>query len=150
VASLSFNVANGQDAYYTFPAGTIGGPVTITSNRSVLASLRAWYYQSFQENPARAAAAAATTQRFAWYDLASPGMNADTIHITNVSGAAATGTIAVPGATSITFNVANGQDSYYAFPSGTRAGPVTITSSQPVLATLRGWFYQSLSEVPAS
>jgi hypothetical protein len=77
-------------------------------------------------------------------------MNADTIHITNVSGASATGTISVPGATPISFTVANGQDSYFAFPPGTRTGPVTISSSQPVIATLRAWFYQSLSEVPGS
>ncbi len=148
--SLAFSVNSGHDAYYHFPYGTIGGPVTITSNQPVLASLRSWYYQSFSETAARSSSAAATSQMFNWYDLASPGMNADTIHITNVSGAAATGTIAIPGVTSISFNVANGQNAYFAFPAGTRAGPVTITSSQPVIATLRAWFYQSLSEVPGT
>jgi Glycosyl hydrolases family 18/Fibronectin type III domain len=149
-ASLNFSVTSGHDAYYAFPSGTIGGPVTINSSQSVLASLRGWYYQSLSESAARPSGAAATKQTFDWYDLASPGMNADTIHITNVSGASATGTISILGATPISFTVANGQDSYFEFPSGTRTGPVTISSSQPVIATLRAWFYQSLSEVPGS
>jgi hypothetical protein len=45
-------VPNGLDLYFAFPGGTIGGPVTITSDNPVLASLRAWYYQSFNEVPA--------------------------------------------------------------------------------------------------
>jgi hypothetical protein len=32
-----------------FPAGTIGGPVTVTSNVPVLASQRVQYYSSFNE-----------------------------------------------------------------------------------------------------
>jgi hypothetical protein len=148
--SLSFSVPNGQNAYYTFPYGTIGGPVTISSSQPVLASLRAWYYQTFNETPGRPASAAAAVQHFPWYDLASPGMRADTIHITNVSGATASGSIALPGATSLSFSVPNGQDAYYTFPYGTIGGPVTISSSQPVLASLRAWYYQSFNEVAAA
>jgi hypothetical protein len=33
----------------TFPPGTIGGPVTATSNQPVLASQRVPYYSSFNE-----------------------------------------------------------------------------------------------------
>jgi hypothetical protein len=148
--TINFTVDPMQDSYFAFPQGTIGGPVTINSSQPVLASLRSWYYQSFSETAARPSSAAATHQAFTWYDLASPGMNADTIHITNVSGASAAGTISVPGATPISFTVASGQDSYFTFPQGTRTGPVTISSTQPVIATLRAWFYQSLSEVPGS
>jgi hypothetical protein len=144
---LSFSVNNGQDSYFTFPRGTIGGPVTLTSSQPVLASLRAWYYQSFNEVPGRPSSAAATVQYFPWYDNASPGVNADTIHITNVSGTTATGTIALPGATSLSFSVDPGLDAYFAFPGGTIGGPVTITSTQPVLASLRAWYYQSFNEV---
>jgi hypothetical protein len=77
-------------------------------------------------------------------------MRADTIHITNTSALTATGTIALPRVTSISFTVPSGQDAYFAFPGGTYGGPVTITSDQPVLATLRAWFYSSLDEVSAS
>jgi hypothetical protein len=146
--TINFAVASGQDSYFTFPQGTLGGPVTITSAVPVLATLRAWYYQSFNETSARPASAAATTQYFPWYDLQSAGMRADTIHITNESGSSATGTIALPGALTISFTVPSGHDSYFAFPSGTIGGPVTIVSSQPVLASLRAWYYQSFNEVP--
>jgi IPT/TIG domain len=145
--TIPFSVLNGENRYFSFTAGTIGGPVTLTSDQPVLATLRAWYYQSFNETPARPASAAATVQYFPWYDLQSSGMRADTIHITNVSGSPATGTIALPGATSLTFTVNPGRDNYFSFPSGTIGGPVTLTSSQPVLASLRAWYYQSFNEV---
>jgi hypothetical protein len=77
-------------------------------------------------------------------------MRADTIHITNVSGSATTGSIALPNAATLNFNVPNGQDLYYAFLGGTFGGPVTITSVQPVLASLRAWYYQSFNEVPGA
>jgi Abnormal spindle-like microcephaly-assoc'd, ASPM-SPD-2-Hydin/PQQ-like domain len=144
---IPFNVAAGTDAYFSFPTGTIGGPVTITSSQPVLATLRAWYYQSFNETAARGASAATTTQYFPWYDLSSPGMRGDTIHITNVSGATAAGTIALAGATSINFSVSAGMDMYFSFPVGTIGGPVTITSDHAILSSLRAWYYQSFNEV---
>ncbi len=149
-SQLSFSVPAGQNRYYAFPQGSIGGPLSISSSQPVLASLRAWYYQTFNETPARAQSSAANSQHFAWYDLASPGMRADTIHITNESGTAATGSITLPGASTINFSVGNGQDRYFAFPAGTIGGPVTVSSSQPVLASLRAWYYQSFNEVPGA
>jgi hypothetical protein len=146
-SGLPFSVPGGQDRYYSFPQGSIGGPVSISSSQPVLASLRAWYYQTFNETAARAQASAATSQHFAWYDLASPGMRADTVHITNESGLTATGTISLPGASPLAFSVGNGQDLYFAFPGGTIGGPVTVSSNQPVLASLRAWYYQSFNEV---
>jgi spore germination protein YaaH len=146
-AMLSFNVAGGADTYVTFPQGTIGGPVTINATQPVIASLRAWYYQSFNETLARPESAAAPTEYFPWYDHASAGVNADTIHITNESGATATGSINMAGATAIPFSVPNGQDRYFAFPQGTIGGPVTINSDHPVLTSLRAWYYQSFNEV---
>jgi Fibronectin type III domain/Abnormal spindle-like microcephaly-assoc'd, ASPM-SPD-2-Hydin/Cysteine-rich secretory protein family len=146
-ATINFSVGDGQDSYFSFPSGTIGGPVTINSSRPVLASLRAWYNQSFNETVARSQTEAVTTHYFPWYDLSNPGMRADTIHVTNVSGATATGTIALPGASSISFSVGNGQDRYFSFPTGTIGGPLTVTSDRPVLATLRAWYYSSFNEV---
>jgi hypothetical protein len=75
-------------------------------------------------------------------------VRADTIHITNESGTTATGTIAIPNASTINFTVPSAQDAYFAFPGGTIGGPVTILSDQPVLASLRAWYYQSFNEVP--
>jgi hypothetical protein len=124
--------------------------VNVDSGPPLLASQRSWYYQSLSETAARPASAAATVQYLPWYDLSSPGMRADTIHVTNVSGSATTGTIALAGATTINFSVANGQNAYFAFPGGTIGGPVTITSDHPVLASLRAWYYQSFNEVPAA
>jgi hypothetical protein len=42
-------VGPGRLAYVTFPAGTIGGPVTISASQPVLASQRVQYYSSFNE-----------------------------------------------------------------------------------------------------
>jgi hypothetical protein len=151
LAVAPFSVDPGATSYVTFPSGTIGGPVVVSVNTgpAVMATQRVWFNQSLSETWARPASAAATTQYFMWYDLASPGMRAEAIHITNVSGSLATGTISLPGATPINFTVADGHDGYYAFPYGTIGGPVKIVSDQPVLATMRGWFYNSLSEIHA-
>jgi molybdopterin-binding protein len=143
---LAFSVPTGMDKYYTFPYGTIGGPVTIISDVSITSTLRAWYYQSFNETPARTATSASTLQYFPWYDLASTGARADTIHITNVNGVTATGTIALTGATTLTFSVGAGANAYYTFPYGTIGGPVTITSNVAVLSSLRAWFNNSFNE----
>ena len=146
---INFTVLPGHDGYFTFPIGTVGGPVTITSSQPVLATLRAWYYQSLNEVWARAASSSGSLLYYSGYDSVTPGMRADVVHITNVSGTAATGTIALPGVNPIHFSVGNGQDAYFAFPAGTAGGPLTITSSEPVLASLRSWFYQSFNEVPS-
>ena len=45
-------VAPGAETYVTFAAGTIGGPVTVSSNQPMLASQRVQFYQSFNEIPA--------------------------------------------------------------------------------------------------
>src|SRR5205823_5390381 len=43
------SVAPGAESYATFPQGTIGGPVTITSDQPVLASQRVQFQQTFNE-----------------------------------------------------------------------------------------------------
>jgi hypothetical protein len=49
---LRFTVAPGAEAYVTFPQGSIGGPVFITSDQPVIAASRVQYYQTFNEVPA--------------------------------------------------------------------------------------------------
>src|SRR5207248_688581 len=54
------SVAPGAESYATFPQGTIGGPVTITSDQPVLASQRVQFQQTFNEVWAQSATQAAT------------------------------------------------------------------------------------------
>src|SRR5207248_1736066 len=53
------SVAPGAESYATFPQGTIGGPVTITSDQPVLASQRVQFQQTFNEVWAQSATQAA-------------------------------------------------------------------------------------------
>src|SRR4029077_4807754 len=93
---------------------------------------------------------AATRLFFSWDDFASAGVNAETIHITNPSGALATGTISLGSALPISFNVYPGQDSYFSFPRGPTGGRVVINSPPVrVLGSLRAWYYQPFNETPA-
>jgi hypothetical protein len=143
-------VAPGAEAFVTFPAGTIGGPVTVSSTQPVLASQRVQYYQSFNEVWAGSATQAVTTGYFNWFDKASPGMFNDNIHLLNPGGTSATVTVSVPGATPQIATVAAGAEAYVTFPSGKIGGPVTVNSTQPVLAAQRVQFYQTFNEVWAA
>ncbi len=143
------SVAPGAEAYVTFPAGTIGGPVVVTSTQPVLSSQRVQYYQSFNEVPALTPAKAATTSYLNWYDRATAGMANDNIHLLNPGSASATVTVSLPGAAPLVVTVGPGAESYVTFPAGTIGGPVTVSSTQPVLASQRVQYYQSFNEIPA-
>jgi hypothetical protein len=149
-ASISFSVAGGAETYVSFPAGTIGGPVIVTSSQPVLASQRVQYYQSFNEVASSAAAKAATTSYLMWFDKASPGMVNDNIHIVNPGTSSASVTVTFAGGSAITVTVAGGAEVYVSAPSGALGGPVTVTSTQPVLASQRVQYYQTFNEVPSS
>jgi hypothetical protein len=140
-------VAPGGEGIVSFPAGTIGGPVTVSSTQPVLASQRVQYNQSFNEVWAGTAAQAATTSYFQWYDKASPGMSGDNIHLVNPGTTSASVTVSVPGATPQTATVGPGQEAYVSFPAGKIGGPVTVSSTQPVLASQRVQYYASFNEV---
>src|SRR5438445_11521378 len=71
----------------------------------------------------------------------------DNIHVLNPGGTAASVTVSLPGASSQMLSVAPGAEAYANFPQGTIRGPVTVTSSQPVLASQRVWFDRSFNEV---
>src|SRR5204863_4699326 len=134
-ATQMVDVAAGGDGYVTFPRGKIGGPVFVTSNKPVLASQRVQYYSTFNEVSAQSAAQAATTSYVNWFDKSSVGMNNDNIHLLNPGGTSADVTVSVPGVPSQTATVAAGGEGYVTFPAGTIGGPVTITSTQPILAS---------------
>jgi spore germination protein YaaH len=147
--SQTVSVGPGAEVYVSFPAGKIGGPVKVSSTQPVLASQRVEYYSSFNEVPALTAAKAATTAFLNWYDKASPGMAADNIHLLNPGGTSANVTVSLPGANPITVSVGPGAEAYVTFPAGTIGGPVTVTSSQPLLASQRVQYYQTFNEIPA-
>src|SRR5438067_13147775 len=82
-----------------------------------------------------------------WYDKASAGMLNDNIHVLNPGGTAANVTVSLPGATAQMLSVAPGAESYATFPQGTIGGPVTVSSTQPVLAAQRVQYYPTFNEV---
>jgi IPT/TIG domain-containing protein len=140
-------IAGGAEAYVTFPQGTIGGPVTVSSTQPVLASQRVQYYSSFKEVWAESAAQAVTTSYVNWYDKASPGMFSDNIHILNPGSSIATVTVSLPGASPQIVTVPAGGESYVTFPAGTIGGPALVSSNQPVLASQRVQYYATFNEV---
>jgi DsbC/DsbD-like thiol-disulfide interchange protein len=139
------SVAAGAETYVNFP-GAIGGPITVSSAQPVLSSQRVQFNQSFNEVWSASAAQAATASYFNWYDKASAGMNNDNVHLFNPGTASATVTVALPGATSKVVTVAPGAQTYVNFP-GSLGGPVSVTSTQPVLASQRVQYYQTFNEI---
>ena len=133
----------------SFPAGTIGGPVTLSSTQPVLASQRVQYYASFNEVWAESAAQAATTSYINWFDKASPGMFNDNIHLLNPGATSATVTVSLPGAASQMATVAAGAEAFVSFPAGTIGGPVkvTVNSGPAVFASQRVQYYSSFNEI---
>jgi spore germination protein YaaH len=145
-----FALQAGQETYVSFPFGRIGGPVTVTSNQPVLASQRVQYYSSFNETASESAGQALASSYVMWFDRATAGMVGDNIHVLNPGAAAVKVTVTLPGASPIVFSLGAGQETYVTFLPGHIGGPVTITSSAPVLAAQRVEYYQSFNEVPAS
>jgi hypothetical protein len=143
-------VAAGAEAFVTFPAGTIGGAVTVSSTQPVLASQRVQYFSTFNEVWAESAGQASAASYVNWYDKASPGMNNDNIHVVNPNGTSTNVTVSVAGFPSHTVTVGANQEAFVSFPAGTIGGPVTISSTQPVLASQRVQYYSSFNEIWAS
>jgi len=125
-----------------------GGPVKISADQPVLGAQRLQYFQSFNEEVARSASQAATVSYFNWFDKATNGMYTDNIHVLNTSASMANVTLSLPGASNINFSLAAGQETYVTWPFGTIGGPVTVTASQPVLASQRVQYFSSFNEVP--
>jgi hypothetical protein len=140
-------VAPGAEAYVSFPVGTIGGPVSVSSTQPVLASQRVQYFSTFNEVWAGSAAQASATGYFNWFDRASPGMSNDNIHLLNPGGTSATVTVSLPGAPAQMATVAPGGEAFVSFPAGNIGGPVSVSSTQPVLASQRVQYYSSFNEV---
>jgi murein DD-endopeptidase MepM/ murein hydrolase activator NlpD len=147
--SSSVRVPAEGEAHVSFPQGTIGGPLRLTSDQPVLAAQRVEYGSSFNETAGRPAAAAATTSWINWHDTVSPGMRADNVHVLNPGSQAVTVTISVPGAAPSTLTVPAGEQRWFSTPQPAIGGPVRISASGPVLASQRVQYYDSFNEVPA-
>jgi len=145
-----FMLGAGQETYVNFGAGHIGGPVTVTSTQPVLVSQRVQYYSSFNETASENATQAQATSHIMWFDRATAGMVGDNIHVLNTSVTTANVTVSLAGASNIVFPLQAGQETYVTFPEGHIGGPVTITSSQTVLAAQRVQYFQTFNEVPAA
>jgi putative pyrroloquinoline-quinone binding quinoprotein len=146
-SSLHLTVGAGAEGYASFPQGTIGGPILISSTQPVLASQRVQYNASFNEVWAQPASLAATTSYLNWYDKASAGMYNDNVHLLNPGGSAASVTVGLPGAASQTVSVPAGGETYVNFPQGTIGGPITVSSATAVLASQRVQYYSTFNEV---
>jgi hypothetical protein len=85
-----------------------------------------------------------------WFDKASPGMFNDNIHLVNPGVSSATVTVSLTGVTPVNVTLLPGAESYVTFPSGSIGGPVSIISTQAVLASQRVQYYQTFNEVPSS
>ena len=150
-AAQSRSIAGGGESFFNCPGG-IGGPVTVTSTGGgVIASQRVVYYDSFNEEPAQPASAAATAQWVAWYDLATDAsFLADNIHVVNPGLTDTVAAVAIPGCGSQAVAVPHGGEAYLSCPGGF-GGPVRITTSNGVgvLASARVKYAQTFNEVTA-
>src|SRR5207302_4465793 len=81
--STTITVPATGEAHVGFPAGVIGGPLKVQSDQPVLAAQRVQYGLSFNETPGRPGGAGTTASWINWYDSASPGMQADNVHVLN-------------------------------------------------------------------
>lgn len=149
-SALPFSIGPQGEVVLTYPAGTMGGPVHLTASGPVLASQRVQYYGSFNESPALADGRAAPDLYLSWYDLASPGMGSDKIHLVNPGSAVAHVRVSGPGAAQLS-DVPAGGETYVSWPQGTIGGPVHVQTdpATPVLASQRVQYGSTFNEVPA-
>jgi hypothetical protein len=136
-----------QEVYRNFPAGTIGGPVKVTTRGGpILASQRAQYGQSFNELPALGTPAAPATLISNWYDNISPGMTADNVHLVDVDTVPAQIGITLNGALGTTATIQPGAEFHWSFPAGTINGPLQVTSNARIVGTQRVTYYGAFQE----
>src|SRR5206468_3187738 len=149
--AIPYSLGAGQSTHVKFRNGSIGGPVgvRVMTGAGVLASQRVQFNQSFNEVWSASAAQASTTSYFNWFDKASPGMSNDNIHLLNPGTTSSNVTVSLAGAAPRSVSVGPGAETYVSFPQGTIGGPVTVTATQPVLASQRVQYYSSFNEVPA-
>lgn len=146
-ATVPFKLDPGAGTYVTFPFGTIGGPVAVDASATVVAAQRVTYFRSFSE-VAGMAGPGVTDGWWPWYDLASPGMLGDNVHLLNPDPVnPANVTLTLAGLTT-SVRVGPGQETWAAFAPGTIGGPLHFVSDRPVLAAQRVQTQTSFNELP--
>ncbi len=99
--------------------------------------------------PADPPAPTTYTSYFTWYDLASPGMRADNIHVVNPNAGSVTVSVAMDTQT-LNTTIPGGGEWYGSFPYPSIGGPVVITASGGrVIASQRVQYYDSFNEIAA-
>jgi hypothetical protein len=134
-----FNLAAGASTRISFP-GINDGPVQIVSDRAIVAAERVIYKvngknTSFTEMMALPASQLDTTYWLPWYN----NVDLDTqLRIANVSGSAAQVHVSIGGTgmQGSPFLLPAGESTRLSF-AGVNAGPVQITSDQPIVAAER-------------
>jgi len=145
------SIAPNQTTYCSFPANTLGGPITVSTSPSgqIIATQRVLYNNSFSEVPGMTSLAA--THYFSWYDRASSGFSGDDIMITNPNLEWVAGRVVIPGYPAQTFFVDPGKTAAVSFPIGTIGGPITVQVTSPsysaIYASKRTTYYSSFHEV---
>src|SRR5207244_2022281 len=148
----------GVTGYTIYRGGTQVGIVsgsTLTYVDGTVAALTSYSYtvdafDAAANHSAQSAAAAATTLQISylnWFDLSSPGMYNDNIHLLNPDGTSTTVDVSLPGAPTQSLPLEAWGGGYVTFPTGTIGGPVTVSASLPVLASQRVQYYSSFNEV---
>ncbi len=148
------DIAVGAPAQTPAFPGVMGGPVTVQTTQPLIASQRSIYQNSFNETPAVADTALASTYYFTWYDSnSSHGIGGDWILIGNMGSSTANVTVSINGAgpngTNATYNysIAPGDRITPNYP-GIMGGPVQVqcTNRQLLIVSQRVIYLNSFSE----
>jgi M6 family metalloprotease-like protein len=134
------------ETWTPFVADTLGGPVEVSSDLPVLASQRVIYNGSFNEFSGIASNSLAKKYYFTWNDTKN-GNSAWTLVGNPSTSTSANVTIKIAGQTVGTQNIPAGQSWTPSF-VGIQAGPVEVTSDQPIFATQRVLYGSSFNEFP--
>jgi len=147
---VSATIGGQGDAILTYPPGTRGGPVVVSSTGgSIITTQRVVFAQSFSEIPASVPPATAAPLYLNWYDTTSWGFTGDNVHVVNTGTTAADVTVSVAGQTHTLTGLGAGGGTYTSFP-GVVAGPVVISSTQPLVASQRFLYHGELIEQSAA
>jgi hypothetical protein len=150
-AARGFTIPPGGAQYFGFPAGTYGGPITISASSRVLGSERVQYYRSFNEVAAQASTSASTDLYFPWYDkISSPAFLVDDVWVVNPGVNSATVTVTIPGNPGCTLSglIPPGGEQAFDCPTGF-GGPIHVHSNLPVLGSQKVIYGSTFNETNA-
>src|SRR5207248_1636418 len=123
--------------------------VVSSTGGSIITTQRVVFAQSFSEIPASVPPATAAPLYLNWYDTTSWGFTGDNVHVVNTGTTAADVSVSVAGQTHTLTGLGAGGGTYTSFP-GVVAGPVVISSTQPLVASQRFLYHGELIEQSAA